>query len=137
MHMQVDYAALGRRIKVRRKQLKMTQADLAEAISRSVTYVGYIERNRKTPSIQTIVDICYALDCSLSDLFIDTVPMLPSVSEPYTLRQPDCALRNTLSNWLCTDLPDISMLSEKPADLRALPKLAFTALDEDFLCSYA
>lgn len=131
MHMRVDYKGMGRRIRTLRKQKGLTQAALAEEISRSLTYVGCIERNTKTPSIQTIVDICFALECSLDDLFIDTLPEKYDRSSPSKLRQPDYILRNTLTNWLCTDLPDMSLESEKPADLRALPSLGFSALDEE------
>lgn len=131
MHMLVDYKGLGQRIRAIRKQHGLTQAKLAEEISRSATYVGYIERNKKIPSIQTIIDICFALNCSLDDLFVDTLPESFSESSPSKLRQPDCILRNTLTNWLCTDLPDMSLSSEMPADLRSLPRLGFIALDEE------
>lgn len=131
MHMLVDYEGLGHRIQKLRKLRGMTQAKLAEEISRSTTFVGCLERNKRIPSVQTLIDICFALDCSLNDLFVDTLPETFTEPAPFKLRQPDCTLRNTLTNWLCTDLPDMSLMSEKPADLRALPPLGFVALDED------
>jgi len=131
MHMRVDYKALGRRIKHWREESGMTQAKLAEEIGLTANYIGYIERSQRTPSLQTLIDICYVFGCTPNDLFEDTLPECTESSEPAKLRQPDSILRNTLTNWLCTDLPDITLTPEAPVDLRALPYLGFVALDED------
>ncbi len=131
MHMRVDYKALGRRIKRMRKKSGMTQAQLAEKVDLTTNYIGYIECNKRKPSLQTLLDICYVLDCTPNDLFEDTLPECIEGSGPAKLRQPDSILRNTLTNWLCTDLPDIALTPEAPVDLRALPYLGFVALDED------
>lgn len=131
MHMLVDYSGLGKRIRLIRKARHMTQARLAEEVDLSTNYIGYIECNKRTPSLQTLIDICYVLGCTPNDLFEDTLPERSDSSESTKLRQPDSILRNTLTNWLCTDLPDITLTPESPVDLRALPYLGFVALDEE------
>lgn len=99
--MLIDYRSMGMRIRRRRKDLNMTQAHLAEMTNLSSTYVGHLERGTKIPSIQTLVDICYALEVSLDYLFEDTLPEVCIRDSSYIFRQPvDGALCNTLSDWL-------------------------------------
>lgn len=131
MRMLVDYKGLGKRIRSFRKKRHMTQAQLAEQVDLSTNHIGYIECNKRTPSLQTLIDICFALGCTLDDLFVDTLPEVCDVPESTKLRQPGSILRNTLTNWLCTDLPDIALTPEAPVDLRVLPSLGFVALDEE------
>ena len=56
-----------------------------------------------------------------------------SADTPLKLRQVSCVLRNTLTNWLSTDLPDQSILGEMPANLSKLPPIGFVTLSEDVL----
>lgn len=133
--MKVDYIGLGRRIRARRKALGLTQEHLAELADLSVTYVGHIERATRIPSLSTLVSICYALEISPNELMSDSLPegrFAPS-DTPLKLRQVPCVLHNTLTNWLCTDLPDQSMLGDAPADLSQLPPIGFVTLSEDIL----
>ena len=133
--MKVDYIGLGRRIRVRRKALGMTQEQLAELAGLSDTYVGHIERATRVPSLSTLVSICYALEISPNELMCDSLPesRFSSADTPLKLRQVSCVLRNTLTNWLSTDLPDQSILGEMPADLSKLPPIGFVTLSEDVL----
>ena len=133
--MKVDYIGLGRRIRARRKALGMTQERLAELSGLCDTYVGQIERAIRIPSLSTLVAICYALEISPNELMCDSLPegRFASADTPLKLRQVPCVLHNTLTNWLCTDLPDQSMLGETPADLSKLPPIGFVTLSEDVL----
>ena len=63
------YKLLGNNIKTRRKNLKISQEELAFRISSTRNYIGCIERGEKYPSIAIILDIKEALDCKSSDLF--------------------------------------------------------------------
>ncbi|OGK30132.1 hypothetical protein A3I56_00445 [Candidatus Roizmanbacteria bacterium RIFCSPLOWO2_02_FULL_43_10] len=61
--------ALGKRIQKRRKELKLTQEDLAEKVDISRAYVGYIEQGRNTPSLEVLQKIAKALKKSLNEFF--------------------------------------------------------------------
>lgn len=62
------YKKLGKNIKKRRLEQKMTQQTLAEKINRSLNFVGKIEVAFSKPSLKTLIDIANALDTSVSDL---------------------------------------------------------------------
>lgn len=66
--MSVDYFAVGRRVKLRRKELKKTQEDLAEALSVSVGYISQIERGVTKVNLDTLAAIATLLDCDLPEL---------------------------------------------------------------------
>ena len=55
--MAVDYAVIGRRIKLKRKRLGKTQDDVAEALSVSVGYISQIERRATKISLDTLSEI--------------------------------------------------------------------------------
>lgn len=59
---------LGLKIKVLRKEMKLTQADLAKKASISRSYLADIERNRYNPSVDTLTNIAKGLGISLSQL---------------------------------------------------------------------
>ena len=53
----VDYNALGNRIKKYRKEVKMTQANLAEKLDVSVSYISQIERGIAKISLPRLGEI--------------------------------------------------------------------------------
>lgn len=53
-----NFNAMGTRIKMRRKELKMSQAELAEKINVSNNHISSIETGKQLPSLPTFVDIC-------------------------------------------------------------------------------
>ncbi|NFH79949.1 helix-turn-helix transcriptional regulator [Clostridium botulinum] len=59
---------LGLKIKTLRKEMKLTQADLAKKVSISRSYLADIERNRYNPSVDTLTNIAKSLGISLSKL---------------------------------------------------------------------
>ncbi|MBZ9690683.1 helix-turn-helix domain-containing protein [Clostridium sp. M14] len=59
---------LGLKIKTLRKEMKLTQADLAKKVSISRSYLADIERNRYNPSVDTLTNIAKGLGISLSRL---------------------------------------------------------------------
>lgn len=65
---QINYALVGIRIKVRRRQLKISQVHLAETTGLSVPYISLVENGRKHPSLYAIIQITKALDLSLDYL---------------------------------------------------------------------
>ena len=66
----MDYSAIGKRIKKRRLEKSLTQAELAEKTSLSDTYIGAIERATSKCSIETIVTIARELDLNLDYLLL-------------------------------------------------------------------
>ena len=69
----INYIAVGEKIKNRRVLKHITQAQLAEICDVSVSHIAYIEGGRKGLSVETAVNICNALDMSLDYLFLDEI----------------------------------------------------------------
>ena len=129
--MRVDYPAFGHRVRAKRMKLGLSQQELADLIDVSYQYIGQLERGERTPSVQTSVSLCYALQISLNALYEDSLPEDMFNEETNTLRQGIGLLHNTLSNWVLTDLPDESNCADLTADLSQLPPLGFELLDEN------
>lgn len=56
-------------MKTRRKNLNLSQAELAEKIGTSPNYISKIEAEKQFPSVQMIEQLARALDCDSVDLF--------------------------------------------------------------------
>ena len=59
----------GARIAELRKQLNISQEELAERCGVHRTYIGSIERGEKSPTLNTIVKFAKGLNVELVDLF--------------------------------------------------------------------
>lgn len=64
----MDFVEMGKRIKERRLELKLTQERLAELLDFSPTYIGTIERATSKCSLETIVSIAKILDLDMNYL---------------------------------------------------------------------
>ena len=62
------YKKLGSRIKAKRKNLNITQQQLADKVGISLNFMGKIEVAFSKPSLDTLIDIANALNITLSDL---------------------------------------------------------------------
>ena len=62
------YKVIGNNIKKFRKQLGLSQEELAFRISSARNYVGCIERAEKLPSLNTIFDIAKELNVDVKEL---------------------------------------------------------------------
>lgn len=60
----VDYKDLGKRVKALRRQMHLTQEQLAEKLGLSASFLGHIERGTRAASLDTVVALCNALDVS-------------------------------------------------------------------------
>lgn len=60
---------IGLRVQLFRKQKKITQEELAFKIDKSKDTVSNIERGIAFARIETLIDICKALEIELKDLF--------------------------------------------------------------------
>lgn len=60
----MDYVQLGKRVRIRRNILELTQEELAERIGVSTSFIGHIERGSRKLSVETLYAICKALETS-------------------------------------------------------------------------
>lgn len=60
----MDYYAIGQRIRYIRRMRYITQAQLAELVGCSVSFIGHIERGTRKLSVETLYQICNSLQIS-------------------------------------------------------------------------
>ena len=70
--MDINYIAIGHRIKYLRKLRGLTQEALAEMAGISFAFVGHIERGTRKMSVETLFALARALDCSV-DYLLDNI----------------------------------------------------------------
>lgn len=80
--MVLNYKRIGQRIRVIRRARKMTQAELAECANLSVPYVSHIENGIKQASLQAVVNIAEALECTADKLLYENQPDCCSIWQP-------------------------------------------------------
>ncbi len=69
----MDYKRLGKRIREERQRLNLTQAQLAEEIDISDTYMGAIERGERSLTLDTLVRLVNRLGVTVDYLLSDSV----------------------------------------------------------------
>lgn len=62
-------ALLASNVRARRKELRLSQEELAHRVGIDVRYLGGIERMQENPTLKVMVALAAALDCSLIGLF--------------------------------------------------------------------
>lgn len=80
----IDYVMLGKRIKDRRNELKITQEQLGEICELSSAHIGHIERGTRVLSVDVLCRISSALNVSVDYLLFDSIDdnnLLKSISE--------------------------------------------------------
>ena len=70
--MSLDYLQIGSRIARRRKQLCLTQANVAELAEISEKYMSNIERAVSIPSIEVVMRLAIALDTTPDEFLVGT-----------------------------------------------------------------
>jgi transcriptional regulator with XRE-family HTH domain len=65
---------LGERIRARRHEVGLTQAEVAVRASVSPTYLSDVERGRRIPALDMLDRIARAVDCLVTDLLRDVYP---------------------------------------------------------------
>jgi len=71
--MDINYKALGKRIKLARIEKELTQEKLAELVGLSPTHMSNIESGTANVSLPSLVNIANALKLSVDDLLSDSV----------------------------------------------------------------
>lgn len=74
----MDYSYMGRQIRKRRRVLGRTQEWLAEKANVSASFIGHIERGSRKASLETLVNISLALQCTLDALAMPSHSTLAS-----------------------------------------------------------
>ncbi len=69
----MDYKRLGKRIREERQRLNLTQAQLAESIDISDTYMGAIERGERSLTLDTLVRLVNRLGVTIDYMLSDSV----------------------------------------------------------------
>lgn len=60
---------LGKKIQKLRKNLNLTQEELAEKINISRTHMGHLEQGRKSPSLKLLAKLARKFGVKVEDLF--------------------------------------------------------------------
>lgn len=63
---------LGDAIRRRRQELGMSQEQFAEVVDCHRNFVGRVERGQQNPTVDTLVRIAKALDCTVREIVNDT-----------------------------------------------------------------
>lgn len=77
----IDYVAIGRKIKMYRKQCHKTQSDLAEDLNVSSKYISAIERGAAKVSLIRLDEIACLLNVQIVDLLSDSDKNKPSYGD--------------------------------------------------------
>lgn len=70
----LNYVEIGKRIKLKRKELNLTQEKLSEIIDVSPSYISEIERGSSICSLATITNIATTLQTNLDYLIYGITP---------------------------------------------------------------
>ena len=54
----INSSAIGQRIKLRRKELGLTQSQVSELVNKSINHISAIENGSQNPSLSLIIDLC-------------------------------------------------------------------------------
>lgn len=60
----MDYEALGKKSRRKRRKMDITQEQLAALVGISTSFMGHIERGTRVPSVETLYRVCKALGAS-------------------------------------------------------------------------
>jgi len=107
------YTTIAKQLRLRRLQAGLTLEDLADTAGISVSFLAYLETNKKKPSLATIAKIAAALKIPVSALFNEKD--IPDVAgeKQKTLNRILKLLRNQSPENTETILATVTVLSKK------------------------
>ena len=87
----MDYVDIGRRIRIQRRQLNLTQGELANLIGVSSSFIGHLERGIRQASLETLVALANVLEISVDYLLAASLKRtdLANLEKPFSERQLD------------------------------------------------
>ncbi len=120
--MPLDYKLIGANIKARRKELQITQEQMAEELYLSLSLISKLERGVKPVSMDTFFSIAEYLHTSIAALTAD--PNDPGVQHNQLIREIDVMLEdldnrhlrilNQLMKTYTTQIREVYSLSDTP-----------------------
>ncbi|KRE70861.1 helix-turn-helix domain-containing protein [Paenibacillus sp. Soil750] len=96
---------IGDRLRNYRKKVKLSQEETAHRASIHTSFLGEVERNEKSPTLESLVKITSALNITLEELFRQTQPSQNS-KEAKTLSH----IINQLHSLSAKELEDVSKM---------------------------
>ena len=78
MEIELNYTALGQRIRKYRQSAHMTQEQLGEEIDMATSNISHVERATTQVSLQSLVKIANALGVTLDQLVCDSLSVVSS-----------------------------------------------------------
>lgn len=113
------YATVAKQLRLRRLQAGLTIEDLADAAGISVSFLAYLETNKKKPSLATIAKTATALNVPVSELFNEkTVPDIAGEKQK-TLNRILKLLQNQSPENIETILATVAVLAKKLSEKKA------------------
>lgn len=107
------YATTARQLRLKRLQAGLTIEDLADAAGISVSFLAYLETNKKKPSLATVAKIAAALNVPIPELFNEkTVPNVAGEKQK-TLNRILKLLQNQNQENTDTILATVTVLARK------------------------
>jgi transcriptional regulator with XRE-family HTH domain len=106
MDRNIDYVALGKRIKDKRIENKLTQEQLGEKCDLSAAHIGHIERGTRILSVDVLFKISQVLKVSVDYLLFD------SVDNNQILNSIGSMLKNTDKDKVNSFLNTVRLLAE-------------------------
>ncbi len=87
----MDYVDMGRRIRIQRRHMKLTQGQLAKLVGCSPSFIGHLERGSRQASTETLVALSNKLDVSVDYLLAGSLDRtsLKTIEHPFTPAQLD------------------------------------------------
>lgn len=73
MYMELDFKAIGQRIKIARIRKNLTQDTVSEIINITPSHMSNIETGKSSVSLQTLIAIANVLGVSIDELLCDTI----------------------------------------------------------------
>ncbi|CZR99370.1 anaerobic benzoate catabolism transcriptional regulator [Clostridioides difficile] len=71
--MELDFRAIGQRIKIARIKKRLTQDTVSEMVNVTPSHMSNIETGKSTVSLQTLISIANVLGVSIDELLCDTI----------------------------------------------------------------
>ena len=112
---------LGQVIRDRRRQLDLTQQEVARRIKTSTPYVGHLEAGKRRPSNAVLARLADILALSRRDLFILANPQIVEL-----IRPNEDAERNSAWDLFQQDEDVRRALNISPQEIQLLAKVAQT-----------
>ena len=95
----MDRKEIGRKIEKIRKERRMSQYQLAMDAGLTTSYIPDLEKGLKCPTVETLDNICYALNVTLKDFFTESEDFF-SQDKLSTLNEKQKKLLNDFLNSL-------------------------------------